>query len=204
LCGIGICLLLALNSAMTRRSSSAASARPATSSTPVVVAAGTLPVGHVLARSDLRAVAWPSSLRPASAQSDPDGLVGRRLSGPLARGEPVTTTRLLGRDLAAGLPAGLVAAAVPVADGHAVDLVHPGDHVDVIATPRAEELAGKGVRGSVTTLARDAPALAILADGSATSDASAAEVVVAVPRAEAVAISRAAPTSLFTVVLLSP
>jgi Flp pilus assembly protein CpaB len=202
LCGVGICLLLALESATTRSSRSAASTPAPT--TAVVVAARALPVGRVLTRDDLRVVRWPRSLRPAAARADPAALVGRRLTGPLARGEPVTATRLLGRELATGLPTGLVAVAVPLADSNSATLVQPGDSVDVLASPRDEEIDGRAVSGRVTTLSRDALALAVLPDDAAGGDGSTAEVVVAVPRADAVAISRAAPSSLFTVVLVSP
>lgn len=210
LCGIGICLLLALDSAASRSSRSRAAAVP--TAVPVVAAARTLPVGHVLQRADLTVLRWPRPLRPATARADPAALVGRRLAGPLARGEPVTATRLLGRDLATGLPSGLVAVAVPLVDGSALDLVRPGDRVDLLAAPRTDEVDGRPAPGSIATLARAAPALAVLGtepDGDAGSAAgglagAGAEIVLAVPRAAAVAISRAAPSHLFTAVLVSP
>jgi len=196
LCAIGICLLLALDRAAT---GAAARDRPtAGASAPVVVAVRTLPVGHVLARGDLRVVAWPRALRPASARGDPRPLLGRRLSGSVGRGEPVTDARLVGPELASGLPDGLVAAAVPLPDPHAVDLVRPGDRVDLLASPRTDGVDPS--TGSVTTVARGVRTLAVFAAGS---DA-AAELVVAVPRDIAVAITRAGTSRLFTAVVIAP
>jgi Flp pilus assembly protein CpaB len=169
---------------------------------PVVVAAHDLPAGHQLTGRDLAVRHWPAPLRPAGARGDPAALAGRRLAGPVGSGEPITGTRLMGADLAAGLPPRLVAAAVPLPDEHAVELVRPGDRVDLLEADRpVDPLAGPPVRGrAVTALAGHVPVLAVL-PSSASADA---ELVVAVDRTTAARITRDSSTSLFTAVVVPP
>lgn len=103
---------------------------------PMVVAARDLAAGDVLTSGDLRVVRVPSTIAPASALRTSDGLLGRRLAGPVGAGEPVTTLRLAGRGLLWHAPPGSALAVVRVADPVQVDLLSPGDRVDVYAAAR--------------------------------------------------------------------
>jgi Flp pilus assembly protein CpaB len=71
--------------------------------------------------------------------------VGRALNGGVRSGEPLTDAGLAGAALTDQLAAGQVAAPVRPADLAVSALVHPGDRVDVLATPpgaaRAEVVA---------------------------------------------------------------
>jgi pilus assembly protein CpaB len=197
LCAAGICLLLAANSALTGRPAAAA---PRTA--PVVVAARNLPPGHVLAAADLRVARWPAAVRPPSARADHVGLIGRRLTGPVGAGEPVTATRVLGRDLAAQLPPGLVAAPVVIADPHAADLLHAGERADLLSVRRPPELpeTANPPPAPVTTVVQRALVLAVFVE----PDGTGTEVVLAVGRSVAVRIVRDTATHVFTAVAAPP
>src|SRR3954454_10777817 len=182
LCAVGICLLLALSSALGARRA------PAGRSVPVLVAARDLPAGHTVRAQDVRVARWPPALRPASARASPRDAVGRRLIAPISALEAVTSNRLLGPGLTAGLPAGLVATPVAIDDPHVAEFVHAGDHVDLLAPPRPSDgLDGPAVRPpTVATVARRALVLVSFVG----ADGLSSEVVLAVARSVAMAIVR--------------
>ncbi len=181
------CGLLALDSAVTAHG---AQRGRAPAGVAVVVAARDLPAGRSLAVGDLSVSRWPPSLVPASAVRRMQPLIGRRLAAGLARHEALTTTRLLGRDLTTGLGPGLVAVPVPIADPHAADLLHPGDHIDLLATPRAEAaLPDDATQATASTVTIAGTRLLVLAVFPAADDTG-TEVVVAADRASAVRIAR--------------
>lgn len=128
---IGICLLLALGSALGSARARGPQAPPTDA---VVVAAGALPAGRVLTAGDLRVSHWPPALRPAGTSSDPRRLVGETLAGPLAAREAVTRGRLLGAGLTTGLPTGTVAVAVTLGVDPG-ELLHAGDRLDLVVVP---------------------------------------------------------------------
>lgn len=195
----GTCLLLALASAVGSRSPAE---RPAAHTAPVVVAARALPVGHVLARDDVDVVRWPVAVRSAGTQANPSAIVGRRLAGPVGAGEPITGLRLIGPDLATALRRGLIAAAVPLGDPHAGDLVRAGDRIDLLETRRPPgPLAGAPVTaGTVRTVATRCLTLAVL-PATALADA---ELVLAVDPETAAHITRDVATHVFTAVVAPP
>jgi Flp pilus assembly protein CpaB len=196
LCAIGICLLLALQSAVESR---AAARRPSAGSTvPIVVAARALPGGHVLTRADLRLARWPESLRPAGAKRIRRALIGRRLAGAVGAREPLLDTRLLGPGLADQLPPGLVATAVAIADRHVADLVRPGDRIDLLGSARADGVDDSARPAPVARLARASRVLAVFGGQEE------AELVLAVPRPNAASIARKSAVDVFTVVLTPP
>jgi Flp pilus assembly protein CpaB len=168
----------------------------------VVVAASDLPAGHRITRSDLRVARWPRSLRPAGARAAPDPLIGRRLAGPMTSREAVTPARLFGSGLTTGLARGAVAAAVPLDDPRAADLVHAGDSVDLLETPRPADLeaAAPTHPPDVSTVASHALVLAVLPHTTDTDT----EVVLAVERATAVQIARDRAGQVFAVVADPP
>lgn len=125
---------------------------PPEPTTTVVVAGRVLAGGAVLDHEDLRVVSVPGERPPVAAVADPDRLVGRRLSSRVARGEIITTTRLVPRTPADGLPAGTVAAHVLVADERVLDLVSAGHRVTLFA-----EVGGEALARDVLVLGVDTP-----------------------------------------------
>lgn len=100
----------------------------------VVVAARDLAPGAQLAASDLRVESRVSTTLPDGSQTDAGQLVGTTLAGPARRGEVLTDVRVLSSRLAEAA-VGPDARIVPVhlADRALLDLVRPGDVVDVLA-----------------------------------------------------------------------
>ena len=104
---------------------------------PMLVAARDLAPGTSLRAGDVRVVRAPESLRPAAALTGPGQVSGHVLAGAASRGEPVTRTRLVGREnsrLATGDP-DAVAVPVRLADPEVAALLNPGAHVDVVTVP---------------------------------------------------------------------
>lgn len=182
------CLALAAASALAARSSqpSRASAHPP--SAPVVVAAHDLGAGRTLTPGDLATAAWPRKLVPAGAAATPAGLVGRRSAGPIGRGEAITAARLVGAGLTAGLPPGIVAAAVRT-DAGVAGLIHPGDRVDVLAGPVDDGgVAPAKTNASALLVAQAVAVLAVLPPSSAATGTGEARVLIATDRGTALRI----------------
>jgi Flp pilus assembly protein CpaB len=102
----------------------------------VLVAAHDLPPGQPLADADVRIENRSAATLPDGATADPAAVVGKALAGPARRGEVLTDVRLLGPRLAESA-AGPNARIVPLhlTDTALLDLVRPGDVVDVLAAP---------------------------------------------------------------------
>jgi Flp pilus assembly protein CpaB len=171
---------------------------------PVVVSATDLPVGATLRTGDLRMVRLPKDVVPADTTSQPAALVGRTLSGAVRQGEPLTDERLIGAGLTADLPAGTVAAPVRLADADAAALLSPGGRVDVVGAPAD---GGAGSPAGVL-LASNALVLALPtapsrdADTDTAVEGDGALVLLATPRATAIALAAAATSDRLSVVLL--
>ena len=105
--------------------------------TDIVVAARDLSPGVELTAADLRIETRMAATVPDGSQSSVDAIVGSTLAGPARRGEVLTDVRLLGPRLAQSA-AGPNARIVPLhlADTALLDLVRPGDVVDVLAAPK--------------------------------------------------------------------
>jgi Flp pilus assembly protein CpaB len=102
--------------------------------TEIVVATRDLPSGVELTADDVQLENRTAATVPDGAQSDVDAVVGATLAGPARRGEVLTDVRVLGPRLAesvAGPDARIVP--LPLADTALLDLVRPGDVVDVLA-----------------------------------------------------------------------
>jgi Flp pilus assembly protein CpaB len=102
--------------------------------TDVVVAARDLASGVALTADDVRLENRSAATVPDGSQADISALVGATLAGPARRGEVLTDVRVLGPRLAesvAGRDARIVP--LPLADNALLDLVRPGDVVDVLA-----------------------------------------------------------------------
>ncbi len=107
-------------------------APPPPETVPVIVAAHDLPGGTALGAGDLAEVALPPDAVPARALERSD-LVGRTLAAPVARGEPLTSVRVLGEGLHSSYP-GRTTMPVRLPDGDGAGLLRAGDRVDLLAT----------------------------------------------------------------------
>jgi Flp pilus assembly protein CpaB len=102
--------------------------------TEIVVATRDLSSGVELTADDVKIENRTAATVPDGAQSDIEAVVGTTLAGPARRGEVLTDVRVLGPRLAesvAGPDARIVP--LPLADTALLDLVRPGDVVDVLA-----------------------------------------------------------------------
>jgi len=102
--------------------------------TDIVVAARDLSPGVELTAADVKLEKRLATTVPDGASASVDTVVGSTLAGPARRGEMLTDVRLLGPRLAQ-LSAGPDARIVPLhlSDTALLDLVRPGDVVDVLA-----------------------------------------------------------------------
>lgn len=142
-------------------------APPTTGTVRVLVAARDLPGGARLGNGGARLVRRPADVVPVGALSrvDPSAV----LAAPVRRGEVLTDVRLAGTAALRGLPDGLVAAPVRVADAQSAALLRSGDVVDVLAA-RSEggdqaRLVAAGVRVLSVSRGEDA-GLVAAADGA--------------------------------------
>ena len=106
----------------------------------IVVAARDLAPGIELSAADLRLENREAAAVPDGSQSDLESLVGSTLAGPARRGEVLTDVRLLSPRLAESA-AGPDARIVPLhlTDTALLDLIRPGDVVDVLAAASTED-----------------------------------------------------------------
>lgn len=111
---------------------------PADARRDVIVAAHDLIPGTVLTADDVRSATRAAATLPEGALTDLSALIGATLAGPTRSGEVLTDARVLGPRLAA-LTAGANARIVPLRleDAAVLDLIRPGDVVDVLAAPPA-------------------------------------------------------------------
>lgn len=100
----------------------------------IVVAARDLASGVELTADDVRLENRTAATVPDGSQPDVGAVIGATLAGPARRGEVLTDVRVLGPRLAesvAGPDARIVP--LPLTDSALLDLVRPGDVVDVLA-----------------------------------------------------------------------
>ncbi len=169
---------------------------PAAARAMVVVAARDLGPGAALTADDVRLEKRLAPTIPDGSQSDIGAVVGSTLAGPARRGEVLTDVRLLGRRLAESA-AGPDARIVPVhpADGALIDVVRPGDVVDVVAATEGDAQATPHV------VATDAIVVSVSAKAKGQSTASDRVVLVALPAASATAVAGAALVATVTLTL---
>lgn len=164
---------------------------PSQETVPVLVAARDLPAGVTLSPDDVVTVGFRPGTSPAAALGDVDTLSGRLLAAPVTSGEPITTVRLVGADLAQAHP-GLRVVPLRLPDPGMVGLLEVGDLIDLVAADPED--------GQVTTLALAVPVLALPAsDSSATaSGLPGSLVVVGLRPAEVAPVASAALRSFMT------
>lgn len=116
----------------------AAAWRPDPDSDPrdVVIAIRDFAPGIVVAAEDVALRRVPAATVPDGALAELDAAVGTRLAGPVRRGEVLTDARVLG-SRHTKLTAGPDARNVPVrlADPAVLEVIRPGDVVDVLGAP---------------------------------------------------------------------
>lgn len=113
--------------------------KPSTDGVRIVVARHDLASGSVLTAEDLHTTRVPTTGRPSHSSTSVTGLVGRRIAGPMRRGEALTDYRLLQPGLLAGYDKGFVLSTVRIADATQLSSIKVGDHVNVIGTDPAGE-----------------------------------------------------------------
>lgn len=164
----------------------------------VVTAGRDLGAGVPLTPDDLVAASVPRALVPEGAATDVAALVGRLVTGPVRRGEPLTDVRLLGTQLLSRPPTGAsqeVAVPLRVAEPAAASLVSPGDRIDVLA-------ASPEGGATAATVATGLRVLSVPALGDDPGEG--ALLVVAADRGTAGRLAAAAVTARLSLVVLGP
>lgn len=163
-------------------------------SVPVLVAAHDLAPGSVLSPTDVRIARWPPGLAPAGALTSEADAEGRVIAGAANRGEPLTTTRLAGPELARRAMGSSDAASVPIrlADAGVAGLLGPGRQVDVVTVGERTD--------QPTVLATGATVLTVL-PAEQKPGVQGRLVLVAVPRSAATRLAAATLSREVTVTL---
>jgi pilus assembly protein CpaB len=99
-----------------------------------LAAARDLPAGTALAAADLAPVRIPPQLVKTGSITDPSEAMGKQLAAPLRKGQLLTDSQLLGPGLLAGAPPGSAAVPLRMADPSSIQLVSPGQLVNVVLT----------------------------------------------------------------------
>lgn len=156
---------------------------PAGTYVDVLVAATDLRPGATVNADDVRLQKRSAATLPDGALTNPDDLVGSTPAGAARRGEILTDARVLGSRLT-GLSAGPDARVVPLhlADAAVLDVIRPGDVVDVLGAPAADA----GARPRMLAVA----AVVVLVS-AATGNDDDRVVLVALPAAAATAVAGA-------------
>ena len=162
----------------------------ATARVTVVIARINLPAGVPIRAGQLSLMSWPARISTTRSLHHVHDAVGRVPVSAIGSGEPVTTTRLLGVDLAVGLPPDWVVATAAIADATTAHVLRPGDHVDLIrpAVPQDDAATAPAV-----VLARNVRVLAVLSRDGPDDGVSLA---VAVDEATALRLSETSGTPL--------
>lgn len=164
----------------------------------VVVTTRDLAPGTELTADDVQVETRPTSSLPDGSHTDAALVIGTTLAGPARRGEVVTDVRLLGPRLAEST-AGPDARIVPLslADAALVDLVRPGDVVDIVAAPTSAD-----AESSARLIATDAVVVLVSAKENGTVRGGAGRVVlVALPAAAAKTVAGTALVQAITLTL---
>jgi Flp pilus assembly protein CpaB len=100
----------------------------------VLAAARDLPAGASLNGSDVTTVRVPPAMVPDGTFTESSGVGGKQLAAPLRKGQLLTDTQLVGPGLLAGAPPGSAAVPLRMADPSSIQLVSPGQLVNVVLT----------------------------------------------------------------------
>ncbi len=169
---------------------------PAGERTDVVIALRDLTPGTPLRDGDITVESRLATTVPDGATGDIGVALGATLAGPARRGEVLTDVRLLGTRLTEA-SAGPDARIVPLhlADDALVDLIRPGDVVDVLAAGSTDV----GPDAPPEVIATEAVVVLVSAEPSGPAGSAQRVVLVALPRHAANAVAGAALTRQITV-----
>lgn len=138
---------------------------PAPADTVVALAAARdLPAGKVLDAGDVAALNIPQELLPGGGLNSPAAIEGKQLAVALRQGQLLSDSQVLGPGLLAGKPPGSVAVPLRMADPASVQLLSPGQLVNVVLS------GGNGFDQAATSevLAAAVPVLWTSAQGGKT------------------------------------
>ena len=154
---LAVALLLCAAASMTVHQLTPAPADTATA----LSAARDLPAGTAVTASDLVQVRVPPGLLSEGVLSEQAEAAGKQLATPLRKGQLVTDVQLLGPGLLTGTPPGSAAVPLRMADASSIQLVSPGQLVNVVLT------SGNGFdqQGPSEVLAAGVPVLWTAAKG---------------------------------------
>jgi hypothetical protein len=169
---------------------------PAGERTDVVIALRDLTPGTPLRDGDITVESRLATTVPDGATGDIGVVLGATLAGPARRGEVLTDVRLLGTRLTEA-SAGPDARIVPLhlADDALVDLIRPGDVVDVLAAGSTDI----GPDAPPEVIATEAVVVLVSAEPAGPAGSAQRVVLVALPRHAANAVAGAALTRQVTV-----
>jgi Flp pilus assembly protein CpaB len=97
-------------------------------------AARDLPAGETLGPEDLTLLSVPHDLVPAGSYGSNDPPHGKQLAVALRKGQLLSDSQLLGPGLLAGSPPGTAAVPLRMADPASIQLLSPGQLVNVVMT----------------------------------------------------------------------
>lgn len=127
---LAVALLLCAAAAITVQQLTPAPA----ASVAALAAARDLPAGAALSAADLAMVQVPSGVLPEGVIGSTGAAAGRQLAAPLRKGQLLTDAQLLGPGLLAGTPPGSAAVPLRMADPSSIQLVSPGQLVNIVLT----------------------------------------------------------------------
>lgn len=108
---------------------------PAPAETVVAFAAASdLPAGKTLGPGDVNRISVPPGIVPAGSPGSETAFEGKQLAAPLRKGQLLTDAQVLGPGLLAGTPPGSAAVPLRMADPASIQLVSPGQLVNVVLT----------------------------------------------------------------------
>jgi Flp pilus assembly protein CpaB len=107
---------------------------PPASTVTALAAARDLPAGAAMLVSDLEEVQIPPGMMTSGSFQKSGDVTGKQLAAPLRKGQLVTDAQLLGPGLLAGTPPGSAAVPLRMADPSSIQLVSPGQLVNVVLT----------------------------------------------------------------------
>ncbi|MEV7575095.1 RcpC/CpaB family pilus assembly protein [Pseudarthrobacter sp. NPDC089323] len=99
-----------------------------------LAAARDLPAGSALGTTDISPIQVPPGMLAHGVLREPGEASGRQLAAPLRKGQLLADAQLLGPGLLTGSPAGSAAVPLRMADPSSIQLVSPGQLVNVVMT----------------------------------------------------------------------
>jgi pilus assembly protein CpaB len=99
-----------------------------------VAAARDLPAGSAVAASDIAEVKVPPGMLADGFLTEPAEAAGKQLAAPLRKGQLLADAQLVGPGLLTGSPPGSAAVPLRMADPSSIQLVSPGQLVNVVLT----------------------------------------------------------------------